>query len=159
MSALDTIDLKILELLQTDASLSTAELAERAGLSQSPCWRRIQRLRDDGYIRKQVCLLDHEKLGAKMFVFSFLKTQALTDTKRTEFLNAVDRIPEITECYSVFGEMDVLIKVLAPDASWFQEFAFSTLMKLPGVIDIRSTVTLHEFKYSTAIPLTAARKA
>jgi Lrp/AsnC family transcriptional regulator, cysteine-sensing transcriptional activator len=158
MSELDAYDLKILDLLQADASLSTSELAERAGLSQSPCWRRVQRLREEGYIRRQVCVLDHEKLGSKMFVFSFLKTEALTDTKRTEFLNAIKRIPEITECYSVFGEMDVLIKVLAPDPSWFQDFAFSTLMKLPGVKDIRSTVTLQEFKYTTAIPLPPVRK-
>jgi Lrp/AsnC family transcriptional regulator len=157
MSALDTIDLRILELLQTDASLSTAELAERAGLSQSPCWRRIQRLRDEGYIRKQVCILDREKLGFNMYIFSFVKMTTLTESKRAEFMNAVNRIPEIVECYTIFGEMDVMLKVLAPDVNWYQEFIFSTILKLPGVVDIRSTVALLQTKFTTSIPLDARR--
>jgi Lrp/AsnC family transcriptional regulator len=157
MSSLDAIDLKILELLQTDASLSTSELADRAGLSQSPCWRRIQRLREDGYIRSQVCILDREKLGFNMFIFSFVKMTTLTDAKRAEFINAVNRIPEIQECYTIFGEMDVLLKVLAPSVNWYQDFIFSTILKLPGVVDIRSTVTLLQTKFSTAVPLDLRR--
>lgn len=153
MSELDSFDLKILDLLQSDASLSTAELAERAGLSASPCWRRIQRLRDEGFVRGQVYTLNRDKLGSGMCVYSFLKMTTLSDTRRREFLNAINRIPEIMECYSVFGDMDLLIKVLAPDVHWYQNFVFTTLMKLPGVVDIRSTVTLMEFKYTTAIPL------
>jgi len=157
MSALDSIDLKILELLQTDASLSTSELAERAGLSQSPCWRRIQRLRDEGYIKKQVCILDRTKLGFNMFIFSFVKMTTLTEAKRAEFINAINKIPEIVECYTIFGEMDVLLKVLAPDVNWYQDFIFATILKLPGVVDIRSTVTLLETKFTTAIPLEPRR--
>jgi Lrp/AsnC family transcriptional regulator len=153
MSALDSIDLKILELLQRDASLSTSELAERAGLSQSPCWRRIQRLRDEGYIRSQVCILDREKLGFNMVIFSSVKMTTLTEAKRAEFLQAVNKIPEIQECYTVFGEMDVLLKVVAPNVNWYQDFIFSTILKLPGVVDIRSTVTLLQTKSTTALPL------
>jgi len=153
MAALDSIDLKILELLQRDASVSTSELAERAGLSQSPCWRRIQRLRDEGYIRAQVCILDREKLGFNMVIFSSVKMTTLTETKRAEFLQAVNKIPEIQECYTIFGEMDVLLKVLAPNVNWYQDFIFSTILKLPGVVDIRSTVTLLQTKSTTSIPL------
>jgi Lrp/AsnC family transcriptional regulator len=153
MSALDSIDLKILELLQRDASVSTSELAERAGLSQSPCWRRIQRLRDEGYIRSQVCILDREKLGFNMVIFSSVKMTTLTEAKRAEFLQAVNKIPEIQECYTIFGEMDVLLKVLAPNVNWYQDFIFSTILKLPGVVDIRSTVTLLQTKSTTSIPL------
>ena len=150
---LDAIDLKILDSLQKDASLSTAELADRVGLSQSPCWRRIQRMRDEGYIKSQVAILDQEKLGFHMQIFALVKMTTLTEDKRAEFVKAVKNIPEIVECHTVFGEMDVMLKVLAPDVNWYQEFIFSTILKLPGVVDIRSTVTLQQTKYTTAVPL------
>jgi Lrp/AsnC family transcriptional regulator len=150
---LDTIDLKILTLLQQDASLSTADLAERVGVSQSPCWRRIQRLREEGYIKATVAIVDRQKLGFMMHIFAQLKMSRLTDEARAELVRQINAIPEILECYTVFGEMDVLMKVIAPDVLWYQEFIFSVLMKLPGVQDIRSIVTLLETKTTTAIPL------
>jgi Lrp/AsnC family transcriptional regulator len=146
-------DLKILEQLQKDASQSTAELADKVGLSQSPCWRRLQRLKDDGYIRSQVALLDRHKFGYDLVIFSTLKIATLSEEKRTEFLRKIDLIPEITECHTIFGEMDVLIKVITPSMTWYQNFIFNVIMKLPGVLDIRSTVTLAEIKSTTAIPL------
>lgn len=150
---LDTIDIKILALLQQDASLSTAEVAERVGVSQSPCWRRIQRLRDDGYIKATVAIVDRRKLGFQIQIFAQAKMLRLTDADRAEFFRQIETIPEIMECYTVFGEMDVLMKVVAPDVLWYQEFIFSVLMKLPGVQDVRSIVTLLEAKSTTAIPL------
>jgi Lrp/AsnC family transcriptional regulator len=150
---LDTIDIKILALLQQDASLSTAEIAERVGVSQSPCWRRIQRLRDDGYIKATVAIVDRRKLGFQIQIFAQAKMLRLTDADRAEFFRQIDNVPEIMECYTVFGEMDVLMKVVAPDVLWYQEFIFSVLMKLPGVQDVRSIVTLLEAKSTTAIPL------
>jgi len=150
---LDTIDVKILALLQQDASLSTAEVAERVGVSQSPCWRRIQRLRDDGYIRATVAIVDRRKLGFQIQIFAQAKMLRLSDADRAEFFRQIESIPEIMECYTVFGEMDVLMKVVAPDVLWYQEFIFSVLMKLPGVQDVRSIVTLLEAKSTTAIPL------
>jgi Lrp/AsnC family transcriptional regulator len=152
-SDLDTIDLKILNLMQQDASLSTAELAERVGLSQSPCWRRIQRMREEGYIKAQVVIVDRIKVGYHMQMFAQMKMSRLSDNERADFARAVQDIPEILECYTVFGEMDVMLKVIAPDVSWYQEFIFSTLLKLPGVQDVRSIVTLAETKGTTAIPL------
>jgi Lrp/AsnC family transcriptional regulator len=150
---LSSYDLKILEQLQKDASQSTAELAEKIGLSQSPCWRRLQRLKDEGYIRSQVALLDRSKFGYDLVIFSTIKMATLSDEKRAEFLRKVELIPEITECYTVFGEMDVLIKVVAPSMAWYQGFIFNVVMKLPGVLDMRSTVTLSEVKNATAVPL------
>jgi Lrp/AsnC family transcriptional regulator len=150
---LDAIDLRILEHLQRDASLSTAELAEKIGLSQSPCWRRIQRLRDEGYIKQQVALLDRGKLGLDMQIFAQLKVARLDDQERAAFERAINSTPEIVECYSIFGELDLMIKVVAPDVRWYQDFVFSTLMKLPGVEDVRSVMTLSELKYTTAMPL------
>jgi Lrp/AsnC family transcriptional regulator len=154
---LDNIDIKILDHLQKDASLSTADLAERVGLSQSPCWRRIQRMRDEGIIQSQVAILDRQKLGFHMQIFALVKMTTLTEEKRAEFVKAVANTPEILECYTVFGEMDVMLKVLAPDVNWYQDFIFATILKLPGVIDVRSTVTLQQTKCTTAIPLQLRR--
>ena len=150
---LSTYDVKILEQLQRNAEQSTADLADKVGLSQSPCWRRLQRLKEEGYIRSQVALLDRRKLGHELVIFSTFKMQTLSEEKRAEFLRKIESIPEITECHTIFGEMDVLVKVIAPSMSWYQTFIFNTLMKLPGVTDIRSTVTLAEVKYTTQIPV------
>jgi Lrp/AsnC family transcriptional regulator len=154
---LDAVDMKILTLMQKDASLSTADIADRVGVSQSPCWRRIQRLREEGYIKATVAIIDRQKLGFAMQIFAQVKMSRLTDEARAEFVRQIESIPEIVECYTVFGEMDVMMKVLAPDVLWYQEFIFSVIMKLPGVEDIRSIVTLQEAKSTTAIPLKPRR--
>ena len=154
---LDAVDLKILTLLQQDSSLSTADLAERVGVSQSPCWRRIQRLREDGFIKSTVAVVDRQKLGFMMQIFAQVKMARLSDEARAELVRQINGIPEILECYTVFGEMDVMMKVIAPDVVWYQEFVFSVIMKLPGVQDIRSIVTLVEIKSTTAIPLKARK--
>jgi len=152
---LDPIDIKILDLMQRDASLSTAELAERVGLSQSPCWRRIQRLREEGYIKAVVAIVDHKKLGFTMQIFAQVKMTTLTEEERENFYKAIHNIPEILECWTVFGEMDAMLKIMAPDVSWYQDFIFAVLLKLPGVVDVRSIVTLAESKSTTAVPLRA----
>jgi Lrp/AsnC family transcriptional regulator len=154
-AVLDAIDIKILELMQKDASLSTGELAERVGLSQSPCWRRIQRLREEGYIKGIVALVDHEKLGYKMQIFAQVKMTTLTEAERANFYRSINAIPEIQDCWTVFGEMDAMMKILAPDVAWYQDFIFSVLLKLPGVVDVRSIVTLGAQKSSLAVPLVA----
>lgn len=149
---IDVVDLKILGVLQRDASLSTAEVAERVGLSQAPCWRRIQRLRDAGYIRATVILLDRHKLGFNLQIFAQLKMSRLNDTARAELLRQIDSIPEILECYTVLGEIDMVMKVVVPDILWYQEFLVTVIMKLPGVRDVHSIVTLSEKKNTTVIP-------
>lgn len=154
---LSTIDIRILEQVQRDASLSTSELADKVGLSQSPCWRRLQRLRDEGYITRQVALVDRAKFGPSLYIFASLKIGTLTDTDRADFMRKLELIPEILESYSIFGERDVLIKVIAPSMDWYQNFIFKTILKLPGVIDIQSTVTLAEMKYTTALPIRGTR--
>lgn len=150
---LSAVDIRILEQIQKDSSLSTSDLADRVGLSQSPCWRRLQRLKDEGYVRGEVALVDRAKLGTTLLIFANLKMQTLTDEKRAEFMRKVENTPEILECHTLFGDMDVLIKVLAPSLDWYQKFIFSVILKLPGVIDIQSTVTLTEIKSTTALPL------
>jgi Lrp/AsnC family transcriptional regulator len=150
-------DLRILEQMQRDCSISTTELAERVGLSQSPCWRRLQRLKDEGYIRKQVALLDRHKVGSSLYIIAFLKMATLTEKQRAEFLRSIQMIPEILECHTVFGEMDIVMKVVAQSLEWYQKFIFETILKLPGVQDIQSTVTLVELKSTTEIPLQGIR--
>lgn len=150
---IDSIDIAILEQIQKDSSRSTSELADRVGLSQSPCWRRLQRLKDEGYMKGEVALLDRSKLGATMLIFATLKMSTLTEEKRAEFIRKVENAPEILECYTLFGEMDIMIKVLAPSLEWYQKFIFNTILKLPGVLDIQSTVTIAELKSTTALPL------
>jgi len=152
-SDLDRLDLKILDRLQIDATESSSEIADRVGLSQSPCWRRMQRLKDDGYVRETVAILDREKFGESMFIFAQLKMSRLSDTDRERFVLAVEGIPEILEAYTLFGEMDVMLKVLAPNIAWYQNFTFRTLLRLPGVEDIRSTATLSELKCTHRLPL------
>lgn len=150
---LDRLDLKILDRLQIDASESSIEIADRVGLSQSPCWRRIQRLKEEGYVKQQVAILDREKFGDSMYIFAQLKMGRLNDDERDRFMRAIDDLPEITEAYTLFGEMDVMIKVLAPSMAWYQNFTFRTLLRLPGVQDIRSTATLSEMKNTHRLPL------
>ena len=150
---LSAVDIRILEQIQKDSSLSTSDLADRVGLSQSPCWRRLQRLKDEGYVRGEVAMVDRARLGTTLLIFANLKMQTLTDEKRAEFMRKVENTPEILECHTLFGDMDVMIKVLAPSLDWYQKFIFSVILKLPGVIDIQSTVTLTEIKSTTALPL------
>ena len=142
-----------LDRLQIDAAESSSEIADRLGLSQSPCWRRIQRLKEEGFISGQVAILNREMFGDSMFIFAQLKMGRLTDDERDRFVQAIEDIPEITEAYTLFGEMDVMIKVLAPSTAWYQNFTFRTLLRLPGVEDIRSTATLSEMKNTHRLPL------
>ncbi len=101
--------------------------------------------------------MDRQKLGFMMQIFAQVKMSRLTDEARAELVRQINGIPEIIECYTVFGEMDVMMKVLAPDVVWYQEFVFSVIMKLPGVQDVRSIVTLLETKCTTAVPLKARK--
>lgn len=150
---LSVFDLKILAQLQKDSSLSTIELADKVGLSQSPCWRRLQKLKEEGYIKQQVAILDRKKFGNNIFIYAYLKVSPLSDGNKDDFIKRINEIPEILECHTVFGEMDIMIKVLAHSMDWYQQFVFDTLLKLPGVKDIQSTVTLSELKSTCAIPL------
>ena len=105
------------------------------------------------HIRRQVALLDPAKFGPTMYIFAYLKMATLSDAAREDFIRKVELTPEILECHAIFGEMDIMIKVIAPSMDWYQNFVFKTLLKLPGVQNIQSTVTLTQIKSTTAIPL------
>ena len=150
---LSPVDIRILEQIQRNSAISTSELAERVGLSQSPCWRRLQRLKDEGYIKSEVAIVDRSKLGQTILIFATLKMGTLSETQRADFIRKVECTSEILECHSMFGEMDIMLKVMAPSLEWYQKFIFNTILKLPGVLDIQSSVTLTELKNTTALPL------
>jgi Lrp/AsnC family transcriptional regulator len=150
---LDDADRRILSLLQLDCSLSTAEVAERVGLSQSPCWRRIQRLREGGIIRAEVALLDRGKVGLKTQIFAQVKLSAQGRQHLDEFSDAIRRFPEVLECWVLMGPVDFLLRVVAPDVESYERFFFEKLSRVPGIQEITSTVALSEIKATTALPL------
>lgn len=151
---LDKADLRILSALQEDASLSTAELAERAHVSQSVCWRRIQRLKQEGVIRAQVALLDRKKLGIRAQIFAQVKLSAHGRANLDDFAEAVRSFPEVMECYVLMGAMDFLLRIVADDIEAYERFFFKQLSSLPGVQEVHSVVALSEIKSTTALPLT-----
>ena len=111
-SVIDSIDRRILEVLQRDASLSNAQVASQVGLSGSPCWRRIRRLERDGVIRRRVALLDPAKLGLGVVVFASVKLSAHGRQAIPEFEEAVKQYPEVLECYTVSGGVDFMLRVV-----------------------------------------------
>ncbi|MFT4077550.1 MAG: Lrp/AsnC family transcriptional regulator [Asticcacaulis sp.] len=156
---LSAVDIRILEQIQLDSSLSTNDLADKVGVSQSPCWRRLQRLKEEGYIKGEVAILDRHKFEGTLLIFAYLKMTTLTEDKRAQFLRRIETTPEILECHTLFGEKDIMLKVIAPSMDWYQRFIFNVILKLPGVVDIQSTITLAELKSTTAIPLRAVKTA
>ncbi|HLR86519.1 MAG TPA: Lrp/AsnC family transcriptional regulator [Wenzhouxiangella sp.] len=149
----DRVDRLILDELQEDSSVSTIELAERVGLSQSPCWRRVQRLKDEGIIKKSVAILDRSKLDNLIYIYAYLRMATLSEEERHEFIREIETTPEILEAYTVFGEMDLMLKIIAPNVEWYQDFIFEKIHRLPGVLDIQSTITLKELKSTTKLPI------
>ncbi len=152
---MDTWDRRILALLQEDCSLSLAQLAERVGLSQSPCWRRVQRLKADGIIRAEVALVDRAKVGLKTQIFAQVKLSAQGRQQLDAFSAEIRRFPEVLECWVLMGPVDFLLRIVAPDVESYERFFFERLSRVPGIQEITSTVALSEIKATTAVPIPA----
>lgn len=150
---LDAFDRKILAVLQHDATLSTTEIAERVGLSQSPCWRRIQRLREAGFIRREVALLDRKKIGLDAQIFAQVKLSAHGRAHLDEFAAAIREFPEVLECFVLMGPVDFLLRIVAADINAYERFFFEKLSRVPGVQEVNSIVALSEIKATTELPL------
>lgn len=150
---LDAFEIKILRLLQDDASLSNAEIAERIGLSSSPCWRRIQRLEQDGIIRRRTIDIDRKKVGLNAQVFAQVKLNAHGRANLDEFSGAIAGFDEVLECFVLMGSVDFLLKVVTEDIEAYERFFFEKLSRLPGVQEMNSTVALSEIKCTTALPI------
>jgi len=150
---LDAADLKILAALQEDASLSTVELAELAGLSQSVCWRRIQRLKEEGVIKQQVMLLDRAKLGLDTQIFAEVKLSAHGRANLSEFADAIRGFSEVLECYLLLGAVDFLLRIVTENIRAYEVFFFEKLSRLPGIQEVNSIVVFSEIKASTSLPI------
>ena len=153
MTDLDPFEKKILRELQQDASLTTAELAERVGLSATPCWRRINRLEQDGYIRARVALVDRRKVGLNAHIFAQVKLNAHGRANLDEFSAAIRDFPEVLDCFVLMGSTDFMLRIVAKDIDAYEKFFFDRLSKLAGVQEINSTVALSEIKSTSALPI------
>jgi Lrp/AsnC family transcriptional regulator len=154
---LDEFDKKILDRLQRDATIAVAELAEQVGLSQSTCWRRINLLEQAGVIRSRVALLDAKALGLEVTVFANIKLSAHGRRSLSEFEEAITLCPEVVECYTMSGEMDFLLRIVARDIEAYERFLRETLLQMPSVQEVHSHIALSQVKHTTMLPLTAVR--
>ena len=150
---LDNLDRRILGALQRNAKLSNVQLAEEVGLSPSPCLRRVRLLEEAGVIRGYHAELDRSKSGLGLTVFVGVKVERHHDASANAFRAAVIDLPEVISCHVVSGESDFLLQVVLPDLASYEDFLFSTLLKLPGVSDIRSNFAISTVKSQTALPL------
>ena len=156
---LDSIDWKILSLLQADARTSNVELAKAVGLSPSPCLNRVRALEEAGYISRYVTLLDALRVGLKVSVFIQVTLERQIESALERFENAIRGRPEVMECYLMTGDADYLIRVVVADIQLLEEFILKFLTKLPGVGNIKSSFALKQVKYQTALPLPVATVA
>ncbi len=150
---IDAIDRKILGLLQRDSSLSTIDIAHQVGISQAPCWRRIQKLKESGIVRKQVALLDRKELGLKTQILAQVKLTATGRANLQAFTDAIQDFPEVLECFVLMGSVDFMLKIVAQDIEAYERFFFDKLSQVPGVQEINSMVALAEIKATTELPL------
>ena len=150
---LDRYERMILRVLQKDASLSVAAIAEQVGLSQTPCYRRIDRLERDGIIKARVALVDRTKVGLHAHVFAQVKLNAHGRANLDEFTAAIQGLPEVLECYVLMGTVDFMLRIVARDIQAYERFFFDKLSQLPGIQEINSTVALSEIKATTALPI------
>lgn len=153
MHDIQKADQVILETLQEDAEISTAALAEKVHMSQSPCWRRVNRLEEAGVIRKRVALLDREALGMEVVVFATIN---LTQTGRQNLLafeREIERHPEVMECYTMTGIWDYVIKIVTRDIRHYEDFVRNTLTASDMIRELHSHMAVTEIKNTTALPL------
>jgi DNA-binding Lrp family transcriptional regulator len=150
---LDTLDLRILRELQADGSLSNVELARRVGLSPSPCLARVKALHGAGVIRQTVALLDAKALGLHLNVFISISLKQQTRSALESFEAKVCARDEVMECYLMSGDADYLIRVAVPDMAALERFILEQLSPMKEVEKIRSSFTLKQVRYKTALPI------
>lgn len=149
---MDSIDRKLLEILQQDADTPLAVLAERVHLSPTPCWRRIQRMRTAGVIRRNVALCDAAKLNVGVTVFVSVRTNQHTQGWLERFARGVNEIPEVLEFYRMSGDIDYLLRVVVPDIAGY-DAVYKKLIKVADLHDVSSSFAMEQIKYTTALPI------
>jgi Lrp/AsnC family transcriptional regulator len=152
---LDSIDRRILGIIQQDCTLSVQQLAERVGLSANPCWRRLKRLESEGVIRARVAVLDPEALGLSLTAFVAIRTNRHEAAWLEAFAAAVARIPEIVDAHRMSGEVDYLLKILVADMAHYDRVYRRLIADVPGLIDVSSTFSMERLKSGAPIDVTA----
>ena len=152
MKKLDAVDKQLLALLQEDAETPIAELAARVNLSSTPCWRRVQQLKESGLIRKQVALLDAKKLNVGVTVFVAVRTNQHSQKWFDKFHAAVNDVPEVVEFYRMSGDVDYLLRVVVPDIAAY-DAVYKRLIRGSDLFDVSSSFAMEEIKFTTALPL------
>ena len=150
---LDTIDYRIITELQADARLSNVELAERVGLSPSPCLRRVKRLERDGYIIGYRAALNRERVGLGFSVFVGVKIDSHANERALTFEEAVCALPEVIACHLVSGEADYFLEVVVPDLAHYQRFLIGRLLNMPIVREVRRNIAIQTVKAGAPLPL------
>lgn len=146
-------DIEILKLLQRDATLSTTTIAERINISQSPCWRRVSRLEQEGLIRRRVALLDRAALGMEVVVFATINLTSIGRQNLIEFEQDIVQYPEVIECYTMTGIWDYMLKIVTRDIRHYEEFVRNTLIASQSIRELHSHMAVTEIKNTTELPL------
>jgi Lrp/AsnC family transcriptional regulator len=149
---IDRLDRKILQILQEDATIPVAEIGRRVGLSTTPCWRRIQKLEEEGVITKRVAVLDPKKVNAKVTVFVSITTSQHNEEWLKRFAEVIRDVPEVVEFYRMSGQVDYLLRVVVPDIEAYDLF-YKRLISRIDIADVSSAFAMEQIKYATALPL------
>jgi len=150
---MDDVDLRLLRTIQSEPDLAVAELARLAGLSQTPAWRRLKRLQDEGYISGRAVLLDAGRLGLTVNVFAYIRLKHHDEETLESLEQEVHQHPEIVECFSMSGDSDYVLRIMVRSVEDYEKFHKRVLLHLPGVAHINSSFSLKGVKLTTKIPL------
>ena len=150
---LDSLDLKILELLQRDARMTAEAIAAKVGLTASPCIRRIKQLEERGILKGYVAIVDQSNVGLLVSVFLSVKLIRQHEEELEKFATTVNRWPEVMECYLMTGQQDYLIRVVVPDLGSYETFLKAKLTRLENIASIESSFALSQVKYTNVLPL------
>jgi Lrp/AsnC family transcriptional regulator, leucine-responsive regulatory protein len=153
MSSLDSFSIRILSELQRDARQTILQIAQRIGLSSTPCWKRVKEMERDGVIRGYTALIDRDKVGLHICVLAEINLSRHSEKNAIEFEKEVAACPQIIECYSTTGNADYMVKVITRDIKSYETFLQTVLFRLPGVDHVRSSIVLRELKYDSRMPL------
>src|SRR5215212_712749 len=149
---MDRLDRKILRLLQEDATLAVADVAKKVGLSTTPCWRRIQKLEEEGVIKRRVAVLAPERINARVNVFVSIRTSSHSHEWLRRFSEVVQEFPEVVEFYRMSGEVDYLLRVVVPHIAAYDAFYKKLIGKI-ALTNVNSSFAMEQIKYTTALPL------
>ena len=148
---LDSIDLKILEILQADATTSVQDVADKVGLTNNPCWRRIKKLESSGVILRRSAIINHAAIGLATVAFVSIKIDSHNKEWLVNFADAIESIPEIVECHRMSGDIDYLLKILARDLSHYDSIYQRIITLIPGLKDVSSKFSMEQLKTSDRI--------